>query len=96
MKKTTGTDLAGFYKIPVKQAHYHNNGNWFWNLKRFPGAYFDDFGYIVFQTEDDYAQCVYLSIGPRNTGIRGKNSGMSIADIPGYQKLEPPPKSHTK
>lgn len=93
MKKKTGTTLAEFYKIPVKSASYHNNGNWFWNLERFPGAFFDDNGYVLFQTERDYAECVYLSIGPRNTGVRGKDAGMSIADIPGYQKLEPPPSS---
>lgn len=93
MKKKTGKALAKFYKIPVKSAYYHVDGNWFWNLKDFPGAYFDSEGYVVFATEREYLECVYLSIGPNNTGIRGKNAGMGIADIPGYQRLAPPPAS---
>ena len=93
MREKTGKALAEFYKIPVKAAYYHNEGNWYWNLEQFPGAYFDDNGCVVFQTEKDYAHCVYLTIGPRNTGVRGKNVGIGIADIPGYQKLNPPPSS---
>jgi len=89
--KITGKRLASFYKIDVRSAYYHNNGNWYWNLQEFPGAYFDSGGCVVFQTEKDFLECVYLSVGPRNTGVRGKNAGMGISDIPGYRKLEPRP-----
>lgn len=89
--KTTGTSLAKIYKIHVQSAPYHNNGNWYWNLKRFPGAFFDAYGVVVFETEKDYHGCVYLTIGPRNTGVRNKNVGMGISDMPGYQELDPPP-----
>jgi hypothetical protein len=41
----------------------------------------------------DYRECVYLSIGPRNTGVRSKKVGIGISDIPGYRKLDPPPES---
>jgi hypothetical protein len=91
--KKTGRALANFYRIPVKSAYYHVDGNWYWNLKEFPGAYFDANGYVVFQTKSDYFGCVYLTIGPENTGVRSKNVGMGIADIPGYQTLNPPPSS---
>jgi len=89
--KKTGRSLARFYQIGVQSSYYHNDGNWYWNLERFPGAYFDAHGCVVFETEKDYRECVYLSIGPRNTGIRSKNVGMGISDIPGYRKLDPPP-----
>ncbi len=89
--KKDGKALAEFYKIPVRAAYYHLDGNWYWNLTQFPGAYFDANGCVVFDTEQDYLRCVWLTIGPQNTGVRGKDAGMSIADIPGYQKLDPPP-----
>ena len=38
--RKTAKALAKFYKLRVRSAHYHNEGNWYWNLKRFPGAYF--------------------------------------------------------
>ena len=89
MKK--GMDLADCYKIDVAGAHCHDEGNWYWNLSGFPGAYFDADECVVFLTEEDYFGCVYLAIGPRNTGVRNKSVGMSIKDIPGYKKLDPPP-----
>ena len=88
----TGKSLAMHYGLAVKSAYAHNDGNWFWNLKEFPGAYFDGDGCVVFQTEADYCACVYLTIGPRNTGVRRKNLGVGIADVPGYRKLSPPPR----
>jgi hypothetical protein len=91
--KKTGRSLARSYRIDVRSAYYHNDGNWYWNLERFPGAYFDAHGCIVFKTQKDYQECVYLSIGPRNTGVRNKNVGMGISDIPGYRKLDPSPAS---
>jgi hypothetical protein len=91
----TARRLAKFYKIDVRSAHYHDEGNWYWNLQEFPGAYFDPQGCKVFETEEDYRFCglLHLSIGPRNTGIRHKDAGMSISDVPGYRKLDPPPGS---
>ena len=91
----TARALAKFYKIDVRSAHYHDEGNWYWNLQQFPGAYFDPNGCKVFETEEDYRFCgrLHLSIGPRNTGIRHKNVGMSLSDVPGYKKLSPTPGS---
>jgi hypothetical protein len=91
----TARGLARFYKIDVRNAYYHSDGNWYWNLKEFPGAYFGPNGCKVFDTEEEYRFCglLHLSIGPRNTGIRHKDVGMSISDVPGYKKLDPPPGS---
>ena len=92
---TTAKALARFYGIDVQSAHYHDEGNWYWNLTRFPGVYFGPEGCIVFKTEENYrfSGLLHLSIGPRNTGIRHKDVGMSISDMPGYRKLDPPPSS---
>jgi|HubBroStandDraft_1064217.scaffolds.fasta_scaffold00274_7 hypothetical protein len=86
--KKTGKKLATHYRIPVQSAYYHGEGHWFWNLQRFPAAYFDDHGYVLFETEKDYVESVYLSISSKNTNVRG---GATIANMPGYHKLEPPP-----
>ncbi len=87
----SGKVLARRYDIHVVDAYAHIDGNWFWNLNDFPGAYFDGQGVVVFQNDSEYFGCVYLCIGPNNTGVRNKEAGMSIADIPGYRKLNPPP-----
>ncbi len=88
-----GRFLARRYGITARSAYAHNDANWYWNLNGFPGAYFDGEGCKVFQTEGEYRGCIYLSIGPRNTGVRNKSVGMSISDIPGYRKLSPPPRT---
>jgi hypothetical protein len=43
-----GKFLARFYGMAVRSAHAHSDGNWFWNLDEFPGAYFDRQGCKVF------------------------------------------------
>jgi hypothetical protein len=91
-KMKPGMFLARCYGIPVLQAYAHVEGNWFWNLTQFPGAYFDGDGVVMFQTEREYRSCLYLVIGPRNTWIRHKAVGIDISDIPGYQTLNPPPR----
>jgi hypothetical protein len=89
MRKKTGKMLATFYGVAVKSAYYHCDGNWYWNLETFPGAFFDAQGLVVVQTESDNRECAYLTIGPRNTGVRDKNAG--ISGIPGYLRLDLPP-----
>ena len=59
----------------------------------FRGAYFDSEGCFVFETEGQYRSCIYLCIGPANTWVRDKRVGMSISDMPGYQKLNPAPRT---
>lgn len=88
--KKTGRKLAALYKIPVRSAYYHDEGHWYWNLSDFPAAYFDANGYVIFQNEGEYLDNPYLSISSKNTNVRNKRT---IADMPGYRKLDPPPVS---
>jgi hypothetical protein len=88
-----GIRLAKFYKLDVRRAYSHREGNWYWNLDWFPAAYFDADGCVVFHTEAEYLGCINLNIGPLNTAVRNKEVGMSIKDIPGYKVLDPPPSS---
>ena len=88
-----GMRLANFYKLDMQRAYSHREGNLYWNLDRFPAAYFDADGCVVFQTEVEYLRCINLSIGCLNTAVRNKNVGLSIKDITGYRLLNPPPGS---
>lgn len=88
-----GMWLAKFYKLDVQSAYSDREGNWYWTLDRFPAAYFDAAGCVVFQTKVEYLRCVNLSIGALNTAVRNRNAGMSIKDIAGYRVLNPPPVS---
>ena len=50
--------------LVVKVAHalYHRHGTWFGMLQSFPGALMDPYGYIVFETSEEYHRCEHLSI----------------------------------
>jgi hypothetical protein len=51
-------------------------------LERFPGAYFDPHGYVLFRTEHEYVSSLYLSIGER-VNVKG-----GISRIPDYRKMK--------
>jgi hypothetical protein len=86
-----GRQLIEKYKMAVRQAYLHRKGFWYWPLERFPGAYFDAEGCIVFNTELDFLACPQLGIGA-NVWVKGPR-GTGISSIPGHQKLQPPPSS---
>lgn len=73
-----GKRLNEEWGVYAKHALYRENGTWYHNLKRFPGALFDAQGYIVFPTELDYRECKHLQIGKQLSIPHG------IAKIPGY------------
>jgi hypothetical protein len=52
-------------------------------LRRFPGAFFDQHGYVRFETEEDYRNCPYVQIRKQ---ISVPNR---ISSIPGYVKVNP-------
>ncbi len=62
-------------------ALYSKDGDFYMPLERFPGAYFDPNGYVLFRTEEEYLDCTHLDIG-----IRVHASG-GISRIPGYNRV---------
>lgn len=72
-------ELARKYKLAVRQQRYSENGEWYHPLVRFPAAFFDKNGYIVFNTREDYESCSYLQLGQDVNVI-----GNGISSIPGY------------
>lgn len=49
-----GTLLNKLLRLKAKHALYREDGKWYHNLKKFPGVLFDDNGYVIFQTSDEY------------------------------------------
>jgi hypothetical protein len=73
-----GKYLNAQWGVAAKHALYREDGAWYHNLKRFPGALFDADGYILFNTEEEYQSCKYLRIG------KHLHVPDSISSIPGY------------
>ena len=77
----SGESLNRQWNVGARHALYHKDGAWYMPLERFPGAYFDPRGYVLFRTESDYLNSSYLSIGKR---VNVKNG---ISRVPGYRKM---------
>ena len=73
-----GKDLCKMWNVKAEHSLYRESGNWYHQLKRFPGALFDKDGYIVFKDESEYRGSPYLQIKKDVHVLNG------IANIPGY------------
>ncbi|MEX2478667.1 MAG: hypothetical protein WD357_09540 [Gracilimonas sp.] len=80
-RRFSGRTLNKKWNVHAKHALYHKDGTWFNNLERFPGALFDPFGYIIFETEEKYSNSPYLNIGKETNVPNG------ISTIPGYVRM---------
>ncbi len=54
-------------------------------LERFPSALFDQNGYVLFQTEEDFLKCPHLAIKQK---VHMRKRGDTIKNIPGYRKMK--------
>jgi hypothetical protein len=81
-----GADLIRRWEIPAHQARFHRDGSWYERLEKFPAAYCDRNGYVLFSSADDL----------RTThGIRIEPSGQvwvpgGIAGVAGYRIANDP------
>ena len=82
-------ELADKYGVQVKQARYRKDGKWYHHLKQFPAAFFDEKGYIRFETSAEYERCPQLQL-KNDVHVAG---GMSITSIPGYVQFTQPLKN---
>ena len=73
------------WKVGAKHALYIHDGHWYHLLKEFPGALFDDNGYILFSTEDEYRASPHLAIYEKTNQVSIKQPGISA--IPGYVRV---------
>ena len=70
------------WRVGARHALYEENGKFYMPLERFPGAYFDANGYVLFETRAQYENCAALNIGVRVNVTGG------IASLPAYIKVE--------
>lgn len=82
VRTNTGRNLNEEWGVGARHALYHKDGNWYMPLERFPGAYFDPLGYVLFRTQKEYEGCSHLSIGMR-VQVHG-----GISKIPGYRRVK--------
>lgn len=79
--RITGSYLNEAWEVGAAHALYREDGRWYHQLLRFPGALFDRNGYIVFRTKAEYETCAQLR-RRKDLNVRG-----GIASIPGYVRM---------
>jgi hypothetical protein len=81
-----GADLIRRWKIPARQARFHRDGSWYEGFERFPAAYCDRNGYVLFGSVDDLRTTRGIRIEPSaQVWVPGEISG-----IAGYRKTDDP------
>lgn len=81
MTEPIGRELNRKWGVGAQHALYSEKGTWYHLLERFPGALFDEDGYILFETKHDYENCSRLKIGQELNVPNG------ITSIPGYVRV---------
>jgi hypothetical protein len=76
--RITGKSLRQKWNIPAKEVFHHQGGSFFMPLSRFPGAFCDRNGYLLFGDRNAYESSEYLRIGKR------VNLRTALSKIPGY------------
>lgn len=76
-------ELIKLWGLEVAHALYSRTGEWYHQLKRFPGALLDDRGYVIFESEASYLACPDLR---RKKDLRVPGG---IASIIGYTLYNP-------
>lgn len=63
----TGAEYNEKWGVGARQAYFHKGATFYMPLRKFPGAFFDPDGYILFKTERDYVDSSGISqaTGPR-------------------------------
>lgn len=77
--ENTGQRLNHEWGVNAQHALYSQTGTTYDHLKRFPGALFDDNGYVVFATKQQYQQSPHLNIKKKVSVPNG------IRQIPNYK-----------
>lgn len=58
-------DINALFNLNANHIFYFHQGNWYHNLKRFPGVLVDKYGYVRFETKEDFDTNPYLKHGIR-------------------------------
>jgi 5-methylcytosine-specific restriction protein A len=77
----SGRELNKQWEVGAQHALYHHSGTWYHILERFPGAFFDKDGYVLFPTKNEFVNCSELHVGKHVRVPSG------ISRISGYTKV---------
>ena len=76
-----GRQLNKEHKLGAQHALYRRDGKWFHHLKQFPGVLFDENGFVLFQTEEEYKN------HPGLQHAQDLHVPDGIASFPGYVRF---------
>lgn len=97
---TQAEKLNTLWKVGAVESRYFHDGTVYEPLTRFPGAYFDDKGYVLFATQKDFEQSPYLEIAYGKVRIHGgisthkgyvQRAKWSVSTRPATRAPEPKP-----
>jgi hypothetical protein len=80
-RRITGRLLNREWRIGALHVLYREDGRWDHRLDRFPGAFCDSRGYVLFRTKHEFLGCRHLSIGEEVNVPNG------ISALPGYIRM---------
>ena len=83
-RRIHGAEIDRERGLGSSHALYSRDGNWYDYLRRFPAAYHDADGFIIFESKDAYEACPYFNFG-KTVNV---NIPEGISGIPGYQRAE--------
>src|SRR5216683_1738836 len=81
MSRQIGRELNKKWNVGAQHALYRKNGTWYHLIERFPGALFDEHGYIVFESKEAVENCPGVLVGKRANWL---NVPEGIARLQGY------------
>jgi hypothetical protein len=67
--------------VNAAQVRYSHDGHWYATLAHFPAALFDDHGYLLFATEEEYRS------SPISIGKQVSVPKPGISAVPGYVRV---------
>jgi len=79
--RPTGANLAKAWNLNVRHALYREKGDWYHQLREFPGALLDAEGYVLFDSSAAFRECLQLTIR-KDVHVPG-----GIKQIPGYMRV---------
>lgn len=74
LRTNIGRELNEKWEVHAQHALYRANGTWYHILSKFPGALFDENGYVLFETQADYLKCSQLHHGKQTSCPKGISS----------------------
>ena len=80
-----GKELNKRWKVGARHALYEKKCNWYNLLMYFPGALFDQNGYVLFENRRDLETCPDINIGPNH--IHPNSQIKTISAMTRYVKM---------